>query len=206
MKHPNDTDLDFLHECTSDELEFLVRLIIDVGGKMNRLEKSAGFKTNPSDPTKYVPEIIEEIQRFAGFSIRNFLRGYGVPYRTALSDTLSSLSVGFDRRETIEALEEKLLEFGKEKFLSRFKDEQIRNQYEEILANCSCNGLAGSLKSYFFSRFSPVLGYQTAQAIIFPLSIPFYLLVSAEMYKSCVAVPAVLYVAALRRKKSAENG
>ena len=65
-KHPTDTDLDFLRDCTNEELEFLVRLIIDAGGIINHLRGRAEYEENRSEPKKYLNAIIEAIQLYAG--------------------------------------------------------------------------------------------------------------------------------------------
>ena len=126
-KHPRDTDLDFLHDCTKEELEFLVRLIIDAGGKTNGLQGKAEYEMNRSDPTKYVNAIIEEIQLYAGDTMMNRIRGYGVSYRTALQDTLDDLDVRYDKRLPLPELEDLLIRLGVPEFLKHIRDKDVRD-------------------------------------------------------------------------------
>lgn len=122
-RHPKDTDLDFLLSCSNEELEFLVRLIIEVGGKTNSLVDSTSFKLYHGDHKKYAEEIIAELQAYGGHTMCNAVRGYGIPYREALIDVLEKLKVTVDKREELEGLEEKLLSWGLKEFLKRLSDD-----------------------------------------------------------------------------------
>lgn len=137
MRHPTDTDMDFLAECSNDELEFLVRLIIDVGGKTNQLDNSAAFKMHRPDHQKYVGEIIEEIQRYAGNTVCNMSRGYGVSYREALTDTLDDLKVGYDKRQDLCDLEKLLLSLGLDRYLKQMKNDSDREAFRNVLQGTS---------------------------------------------------------------------
>lgn len=117
-KVPGDHDLDFLRQCTKEELEPLVGIIlgtddngnIDRGGRISsELEQSSNFRKHWPDHTKYVDEIIEEIQTFGGNSFANAFRGHGVPYREVLTDVCDKQKVNYNGRSSIEQIEENLL-------------------------------------------------------------------------------------------------
>ena len=147
MKRPNDTNLDFLKSCTKEELEFLVRLIIDAGGKTNQLEDKAAFKLYQPDHTKYVDEIIEEYQKYAANTGVTLFRGYGVPYREALEDTLNNLKVGHDKELSLAELEELLLRFGVPRYLEKLKRDVDRENFQKMLDGLDNSLDAGEMPS-----------------------------------------------------------
>jgi len=138
MKHPNDTNLDFLKNCTNEELEFLVRLIIDAGGMTNELEKTSAFKLHRPNHVKYVDEIIEDYQKFAANTAVTAVRGYGVCYREALTDTLDNLDVGYDKEFSLAELEGLLLRLGVPRYLKKMKRDEDRENFQKMLDGLDC--------------------------------------------------------------------
>ena len=117
-KVPNDYELDFLKTCTKEELEPLVGAILgtDDKGEIDRsgrfsseLDKSSAFLTHFPEHTKYVDEIIEEIQKYGGNSIANAVRGMGVTYHEVLGDVAEKMKVNFKRTQTTQTVEDSLL-------------------------------------------------------------------------------------------------
>lgn len=206
-KHPNDTDLDFLHTCTKEELEFLVRVIIDAGGKTNGLDKKAGFKMNRSDPTKYVDDIIEEIQLYAGDTIMNRIRGYGVPYREALTDTLKLLGLWADLDVELKLfeLEDRLIGRGIPRILEKIKDEKIKSQFQKVLNDpgngTDMNGDIGfrawkdTLLLFLVTCYYQLCGYLFHGGMMAACSSP----------ARRVVVPACIYIAKLAKVKNARR-
>ena len=192
MKHPHDTDLDFLYACPNDELELLVRLVVDAGGRTGRLARTASFRLHHPDHGKYVDELVEELQTFAGNTLANVRRGHGVPYLEALRDTLDELHVGYDRRMSLAQLESLLLTLGKDAYLSRIPDGTRRAAFAEALETGRC----GELRSGVGWRQWTEL---FLAAVCAPLPVLLYLSTPA----SRVTVPAVLYIASLRRRHAA---
>lgn len=194
-RHPTDTDLDFLHECTKEELEFLVRVIIDAGGMTNGLKGRSAYEMNPSDPTKYVDAIIEEIQLYAGNTVANSLRGYGVPYREALLDTLTFLRVASDKRNPLPRLEDDLIRLGIPEFLKHVKDEETRNRlgafWTDLGKGCGFDGNLG--------RFDPLTEFRMWWKYVVWGNAGI-LWASAEPARR-VVVPSVIYIALLRKWK-----
>jgi uncharacterized protein YaaW (UPF0174 family) len=135
MKHPTDEDLEFLKSCSKEELEFLVKLITEKGGRTSQLKEKRAYVANVADPTKYVDEIIEEIQRYAGNTVCNLFRSHGVAYREALKYTLKTLAVGFDKRLSLGELERLLLRFGLERYLNKMKTDKCRQDFCSLLEN-----------------------------------------------------------------------
>lgn len=117
-KRPEDSELNFLHTCSREELEPLVGVIlgtddsgkISTNGRMSStLNKTDVFKANFPDHTKYVDEIIEEIQRYGGNTLVNIFRGCGVSYHETVYDVCKKMSISCSRTQTTEEIEGKLL-------------------------------------------------------------------------------------------------
>lgn len=117
-KLPNDYELDFLKSCTKEELEPLVGAILGTDDKGNidrsgrfssELDKKPTFTTHFPDHTKYVDEIIEEIQKYGGNSIANAVRGMGVSYHEVLCDVSKKMKVNFNAAQTTQTIEDSLL-------------------------------------------------------------------------------------------------
>ena len=117
-KLPNDYELDFLKTCTKEELEPLVGAILGTDDKGNidrsgrfssELDKTSAFTTHFPDHTKYVDEIIEEIQKYGGNSIANAVRGMGVSYHEVLCDVARKMKVNFNASQTTQTIEDHLL-------------------------------------------------------------------------------------------------
>lgn len=117
-KLPNDYELDFLKNCTQEELEPLVGAILGTDDKGNidrsgrfssELDKKPTFTTHFPDHTKYVDEIIEEIQKYGGNSIANAVRGMGVSYHEVLCDVAKKMKVNFNAAQTTQIIEDHLL-------------------------------------------------------------------------------------------------
>ena len=117
-KLPNDYELDFLKSCTKEELEPLVGAVLgtDDNGHIDRsgrfsseLDKTPAFAAHFPDHTKYVDEIIEEIQKYGGNSIANAMRGMGVSYHEVLCDVAKKMKVNFNAAQTTQMIEDHLL-------------------------------------------------------------------------------------------------
>ena len=189
MKHPNDTDLNFLKEkCKKEELEFLVRLIIDVGGMTNKLERKANFKLYHPDHTKYADEIIEEIQLYAGNTAMNCIRGYGVAYIEALKGTLRNLDVGFDKSLNLGELEDLLLGVGLDRYLDKMKTVKDKENFRRMLDNV---GICSDIPAVVGLVDSIMVAIAGIMAWISPAS--------------RVVIPAVIYIANLRKRMIAQG-
>jgi len=184
-----DKDLEFLKECTNEELEFLVHLLIDVGGKTCSLDKTANFKLYHPDHIKYVDEIIDEIQRYASNSIKTLFVGHGEPYIKALQQTLKVLSVGFDYELELPELERLLLALGLKRYLDKIQDAGKRARVKAIFEDCCMNGAL------------PLGMWDTGRSKLGELAqVYFDYTIGWSSSAARVVTPAVLYIASLRKK------
>lgn len=139
-KLPNDYELDFLKTCTKDELEPLVGAILGTDGKGNidrsgrfssELDKKPAFTTHFPDHTKYVDEIIEEIQKYGGNTIANTVRGMGVSYHEVLCDVANKMKVNFNPTQTTQTIEDHLLAKVLEDAWEKMSEDERKKLIEE---------------------------------------------------------------------------
>ena len=117
--NPADHDLDFLRNCTKEELEPIVGAILDKDehGNINKrgrltsdLDMSDTFKQYFPDHTKYVDDIIAEVQQFGSNTFATAFRGYGVTYHEVLCDVCDKLDVNYPKTARAEKIEHCLIE------------------------------------------------------------------------------------------------
>lgn len=139
-KLPNDYELDFLKACTKEELEPLVGAILGMDDKGNidrsgrfssELDKKPAFTTHFPDHTKYVDEMIEEIQKYGGNSIANAVRGMGVSYHEVLCDAAKKMKVNFNPAQTTQTIEDHLLAKVLEDAWEKMSEDEQKKLIEE---------------------------------------------------------------------------
>lgn len=109
-----DKDLEFLNECTNDQLRNIADLLVynEKGQKRNdeTLSSRKSYSTHyPNEIKKIVPDIVDELQRYGGNKILNALRGHGIQYRNILEDICDQYKIKYNEFNTIEEVEGFLL-------------------------------------------------------------------------------------------------
>lgn len=116
--NPTDNDLDFLRDCTSEELEPIVGAILGknedgsicTSGRLTSdLDSTAAFKAFYPEHIEYVDDIIAEVQQYGSNTFATAVRGYGVCYKEVLCDVCDKMNVNFNKWSCVEAIEEQLL-------------------------------------------------------------------------------------------------
>ena len=135
----NDSELEFLGDLTSKELEPLVDALLDSdhkGRMMSELDADPTFKQYYPDHTKYVGEMVHELQKFGGNTIANIFRGgEGVCYREILCDVCDHMKVNYNDRQSTEMIEDALLS----KVLAQVWEEMTPEQRTAVLKETGCN-------------------------------------------------------------------
>ena len=131
---PNDYDLNFLKKCSKEELEPLVGILLgtDDDGNIDETGRISS-ELHQTDHTKYVNEIIEEIQKFGGNAIGNALKGYGEAYHTILCKVAKKLKVNFDKKQSVCTIEKHLLD----KVLTDIWENMSESERKRIIRRCS---------------------------------------------------------------------
>ncbi len=127
-----DSNLEFLNECSNEQLKTLVDILVfDKDGKKRVTESLSSTKAfaecYPNNLKPLIPEIINEFQLYGGNSIMNKLRGHGVEYREILEDVCNRLKVNFNKSTPTELLEGELLKKVAISVVDEMTDEQIKD-------------------------------------------------------------------------------
>ena len=133
MAYVFDEDLEFLGECSDEQLAKLAEIIIkDDDGKTRRTEEVTGsneYKRHGRNYSKYWEILVGDFQKFGGNSGANLLRGgKGVQYNEILNDILGS---NFSKLSVFEK-EKELLKRGFSTILSESDKEKRKVIAKEI--------------------------------------------------------------------------
>ena len=133
MAYVFDEDLEFLGECSDEQLAKLAEIIIkDDDGKTRRTEEVTGsneHKRHGRNYSKYWEILVGDFQKFGGNSGANLLRGRkGVQYNEILNDILG---LNFSKLSVFEK-EKELLKRGFSTILSESDKEKRKLIAKEI--------------------------------------------------------------------------
>ena len=161
-KRPEDYELDFLHQCTKEELAPLVGIVlgtdkdgnIDLNGRISSaLESTLAFRKHYPDHTKYVDEIIEEVQKYGGNAIVAIFRKTGVTYHELLCDVCDKCKVNYNKVQRTEVIEEGLLCKVLSDTWSKLSDEEKATLLSKVGGgHANVGGVAGAALIALFRR------------------------------------------------------
>ena len=103
-----DEDLKFLANCSNEELDFLVEIILDKGHVTETLSIDDTFKENQPNHLAYIDKIEQEILSFGGNSFKNLI-GLTPTYKEILIIVCKKMKVNFDEEDSVETIEDNLL-------------------------------------------------------------------------------------------------
>lgn len=216
-RNPEDHDLDFLLECSDDDLLKLVDILIgEKKGDVRKpslsaeLQRQEAYMKYPDEPTRYVNEIIAEIEAFGGNTIANFIRRTGVPYRKVLCDVAEKFKINFNSKQPIDLIERRVLE---RVFVDDSKFSLLTEDAKEAFFDDFVKGhIDDNNCAYFTSVTLKILrnGMLAGGAVAW--ASPIFGLVLESVFGVCcllkmfsenyaITVPAVIYIALLRRAK-----
>lgn len=114
MSYKHDTNLDFLKNCSSADLDVLVQVLIkEVGGVFRmsgNLTRSELYRKHAPDHSVYWEQIACEIQCFGANTFATLCRGgHGVEYKEILIDVCSIMKVYCDPHSAVELIELNIL-------------------------------------------------------------------------------------------------
>lgn len=179
-------DLAVLNEFSNDELEVLVKLIIDKGSLMETLSIDATYKACHPNHIRYVEQIKKELLEFGGNTFMNIVRGEGVAYREMLMDVCKKTNTPFNEKAPLERIENALLE----KVLEDAWDKMSDAQKEELLkGGAQICGLGGVAVGVLIARFRAggVFSYLVALIIADAIA---YVVIGRGL--PAVAAPAII--------------
>lgn len=98
----SEDDLGVLADFITDNNSGRIALDSEIRGQLDMFKRNGRLQANSV-------LIVKEIQEFGGNSIANFFRGNGVPYREIVEDVAEHMKVSFEKAESVEDLETKIL-------------------------------------------------------------------------------------------------
>ncbi len=113
MKYQKDKDLEFLKNVKSQDLENLVQILTST--KTEELSKRDIYKEFYPNHSIYWEEIAAELQYFGGNTVVNIIRSKGVLYSEIVRDVSKTFGIKSNENESIEKLEENILNIDREK-------------------------------------------------------------------------------------------
>ena len=113
MKYQKDKDLEFLKNVKSEDLNSLVKIVTST--KTEELSKRDIYKEFYPNHSIYWEEIAAELQYFGGNTVVNIIRSKGVLYSEIVRDVSKTFGIKSNENESIEKLEENILNIDREK-------------------------------------------------------------------------------------------
>ena len=113
MKYQKDKDLEFLKNVKSEDLNSLVKILTST--KTEELSKRDIYKEFYPNHSIYWEEIAAELQYFGGNTVVNIIRSKGVLYSEIVRDVSKTFGIKSNENESIEKLEENILNIDREK-------------------------------------------------------------------------------------------
>ena len=114
MSYTYDADLEFLGQCSDEQLRELADILMkDKDGKLRYTEeitKTKEYKIYEHRYSRYWKILAGELQEFGGNSFANLFRGNGVKYDEVLSDVLDKIKVSYNKSSHIINKEDALIE------------------------------------------------------------------------------------------------
>lgn len=107
-------NFEILDEFTNEELEVIVKLIVDKGWQTENLSKDEVYKKYYPDHRKYLDKIKTELSLMGGNTIANIARfilkkNSNVSYREMLKDVCTKMNIKYEQSDTDRDLENCLL-------------------------------------------------------------------------------------------------
>lgn len=135
MAYRYDSDLEFLRDMTDKDLEVLVETLTGKYGDRRWTESLTGkdhYKRHYPNHSKYIDEIMEELQRFGGNTIANLARmGKGVLYKEILCNVCDKVKANYNKESPVERIEGNLLVKILEKAMEKMSEEELKKFAKE---------------------------------------------------------------------------
>ena len=173
MSYRNDSDLEFLAEIKSEDLNDLVYCLThDQDGEKRfteELTESSSYKEHHPDHHQYWKLIAAEIQCFGANTFATLLRGgEGVLYKEVLTDVCDKLKVNYNNNSSVEKIEThllmKILEDSIEKLSPSELQDLARNLGLENFSGITPEALVGIFQAVF--RAGGFKSYQLTLIIV----------------------------------------
>lgn len=147
MAYRYDEDLEFLRSMQSADLDTLVEILIGKEDDKNLTEELTSnplYKRFYPDHTKYIEEIMGEIQCFGANTFATILRGgKGVLYKEILCDVCDNLRVNYNKNSSVERIEGELFAKILEKAIEQMDSKELEQIVKEINKSTNISSAMG---------------------------------------------------------------
>lgn len=173
MAYRDDPDLEFLSECSDEDLNDLVYCLThDKDGSVRFTEElttTNKYKNFYPHHSVYWREIAAEIQCFGANTFATLLRGgKGVPYKEVLCDVCDKMKVNYNEKSSVERIENALLSKVLEDALENMSSDEVKKLAAEIgiqnTQNITKQVLLGSFQTIF--RMGGFKSYQLTLIVV----------------------------------------
>lgn len=162
-----DKDINPVVEAASrEDLEFLVALITKT--TTNMLDCNDVYKANTPHHEVYADLIAKEICEFGGNSFANLFRGHGPAYKEIVCDVANKLKAPHNPKNSIEAIEDSIIQTILEKALEKMTDEEKRQLLSELGDKRSASIVGPALTTTIIALFRSggFLSYQILVIVV----------------------------------------
>lgn len=154
MAYKFDSDLEFLRELESEELDSLVEILTKDKDGETRISEFLTtndlFKKFYPNHKEYVELIMNELQEFGGNSFLNLFRGGGVLYKEILCDVCDKMKVNYNKNSSAQTIEINLLMKVLQTSLDEMSEEEKRDFIKELdikTTDFSSQGVTAALQA-----------------------------------------------------------
>jgi uncharacterized protein YaaW (UPF0174 family) len=170
MAYREDSDLEFLGQMKSDDLNDLVYCLThDKDGSSRVTEEltmNERYKSYYPDHHQYWKEIAAEIQCFGANSFITIFRGgKGVPYREVLTDVCDKLKVNYNENSSVEKIENNMLMKIITDSLEKMSPDELKNLAESVGVK-NTNGITAEALTGIFQAAFVAGGFMSYQVTL----------------------------------------
>lgn len=173
MAYRYDSDLSFLEQCASKDLDDLVYCVThDKDGSTRLTEELTAtgiYKRHYPDHHQYWELIAAEVQCFGANSFATIFRGgKGVLYKEVLTDVCDKMKVNYNKNASVEVIEQNLLMKILKESLEKMSTAEVRQLAESLgvknFNSVTSEALVGSFQTIF--RMGGFKSYQLTVIIV----------------------------------------
>lgn len=124
------SSIDFLEDCTNEELEPLVKILTD--SSTSDLSDSHLYKQHSPNHQEYINKIIDDYEKFGGNTFANMWRGYGVGYKEILNDVCDQMKVTTGKDSSLNGIELALIAKITEEAINKMSPQELEEFAKDI--------------------------------------------------------------------------
>ncbi|MBU4445506.1 MAG: DUF3944 domain-containing protein [Candidatus Marinimicrobia bacterium] len=171
MAYKEDSDLEFLQDCSQEDLDILVDILTKSKEGSSRITEELTitdeYKEHYPNHNKYWNLIAAEVQCYGANSIATIFRaGVGVLYKEILNDVCDRMKVNYNKSSNIDIIETNLLMKVLVDSLENMDPEQLKELVRTLdlkTTNLTKQGVTAALQATI--KFSGFAVYKTAAII-----------------------------------------